>query len=342
MNPSIPQPLPASATGSSAVNTAWKRLAMPSYSDLLFIAMVVWLFMLGEDAWSRLLVDGDTGWHIRVGESILDGRGIPRTDFFSMTKYGQEWFAWEWAADVLYAWLFRSMGLKGVVLVSGLQIALFATILARFMIWRGANAMAAIAVTLLAAGAGSLHYLARPHLFTLFLLPAAIWALERDRRENGGWIWLLVPLCAVWTNLHGGFLAFLACLGLTVLGTAAARDFSSARRYALLFAACSAATLVNPYGYQLHVHVWDYLHSDWIKDAVDEFQSPRFRSENLMQYEVLLLAGLVSTGALLARKQWTYALWILFWAHQSLVSVRHVTVFVTVASPFIASELTRL
>jgi hypothetical protein len=72
-----------------------------------------------------------------------------------------------------------------------------------------------------------------------------------------------------------------------------------------------------------------------------EFQSPKFRNENVLQYELLLLLGLVVAGSLLLRRRVTEALWILFWAHQSLGSVRHITLFVAIAAPIIAVELTR-
>lgn len=338
MTPSAVETLRPSIGSGSAI----RRVLAPSYSDLLFIAMIMWLFVLGEDAWSRLLVDGDTGWHIRVGEHILDGKGIPQTDFFSLTKFGQTWYAWEWGADVIYAWLYRTWGLKGVVLLSGAQISLFAVLLARFMVWRGANPMIMIALTMLAAGAGSLHYLARPHLFTLMMLPIAIWLIERDRRRNDWLIWTLIPGTAIWTNLHGGFMALIACLGLLVIAEAMAGNRHGALRYTMAGAGCGLATLINPYGYHLHEHVLAYLQSDWIKDVVEEFQSPRFRSENLMQFELLLLLGVMAAAAAASRREWVYSLWILFWAHQSLVSVRHATVFVTIASPVIAVELTRL
>jgi hypothetical protein len=324
------------------IGSAARRILAPSYSDLLFIAMIVWLFILGEDAWSRLLVDGDTGWHIRVGERILDGHGIPKTDFLSLTKFGETWFAWEWGAEVIYAWLHRAWGLKGIVILSGVQIALFAVILTRFMVWRGANPLAAVGLTLLGAGAGSLHYLARPHLFTLVLLPAAIWLLERDRRHSDRVVWTLVPVTAVWTNLHGGFLALIACIGLLVVAELISRNWNGAIRYGTLGAACGLATFVNPYGYHLHEHVFNYLQSDWIKDVIEEFQSPRFRSENLMQFEALLLLGVMSAAVSAWKRNWVHAMWILFWAHQSLVSVRHATVFVTVATPVIAAEMTAL
>jgi hypothetical protein len=52
-----------------------------------------------------------------------------------------------------------------------------------------------------------------------------------------------------------------------------------------------------------------------------------------------LIAGLLVAGALLRRKCVTEALWVLFLAHCSLVSVRHVPLYATVAAPLIASEV---
>ena len=54
-----------------------------------------------------------------------------------------------------------------------------------------------------------------------------------------------------------------------------------------------AASLVNPYGIGLHRHVASYLSSDWIRNAVEEFQSPKFRSEALLHFEILLFAALI-------------------------------------------------
>ncbi len=85
--------------------------------------------------------------------------------------------------------------------------------LLRYAMWRGANALVAGACVFLAVGSASIHFLARPHLFTLLLLPICLWMVEADRRNHTRWIWLLVPLTALWTNLHGGFLVFLVLLG---------------------------------------------------------------------------------------------------------------------------------
>jgi len=112
-------------------------------------------------------------------------------------------------------------------------------------------------------------------------------------------------------------------------------------RYLKLAAACAAATVVNPYGIGLHRHVIEYLGADWIKKVVDEFQSPTFRSENMFQLEAMILLGVVVAGALVRRKQIVEALWIVFWAHETLVSVRHAPLFLIIAAPMVAAELAR-
>lgn len=329
----------------SVLENRWARLLIPSLSDLFFIAMMVWLFAGGPFGWQGLLSDGDAGWHIRTGEWILDHGAVPYQDLFSFSKPGGQWFAWEWLADVIDAGLYRIAGLKGVVLFAAVIITTFATTLVRRMTWRGTHLFAALLLALLGVGASSVHFLARPHIFTLLFLSIAVWMIEADRAHASRRIWLLVPLTVVWTNLHGGFLSLIAILGLTAVGTAIevwlgnGRTIRDSLRYGALTIACGAASLVNPYGWNLHIHVAEYLRSDWIRNVVQEFQSPSFRDENMLHFEALLLAGVLVAAGLLARKRVVEAIWIVFWVHMALGSVRHAPVYVTVAVPIIGVEL---
>ncbi len=329
----------------------WARFLIPSFSDCLFAAIFVWLFATGAGGWAGLLSDGDTGWHIRTGEWILEHGTVPQVDIFSFSKSGEPWFAWEWLTDIIYAGLHRTAGLKGLLLYSAAIISLFGVVLFRHMIWKGAAPAVVLPVALLVIGASSIHYLARPHVHTLLFLPLALWMIDRDWAKPSRAIWLLVPLTAVWTNLHGGFLALIACLGLLVAGTVAESllawkldgknlDWNPARRYGLLALLCTLASIVNPYGIKLHQHVGRYLQSDWIKNNVEEFQSPNFRNEAMLQFEILLFAGLLTAFWLVSRRRITPALWILFWAHSALGSVRHVPLFMLVAAPWVAAALT--
>lgn len=334
---------PALARGSLARLHALK----PSLPDFLFLAVLVWLFVTGEGGWISLLADADTGWHIRTGEWILANGRVPVADLYSFSKPGQPWFAWEWLTDVLYAILHGWYGWKGLLLLSACILSAFGVVLFRHTIWKGTNPFVALIFCLLSIGASTSHFLARPHTITLLAFTVCMWLIDADRSKGGNRIWWMVPLVALWVNLHGGFLGMIACLGLLCAGTAVENflegrikgtppDYRLARRYGVLFAACAGATLLNPYGWRLHQHVASYLRSDWIRENIREFLAPRFRSESDLQFEILLFAGLITVPWLLARRQIVPALWILFWAHNALTTVRHIALFGIVATPWIA------
>ena len=59
----------------------------PSIPDLFFAALLVALFG-HPGSWQSLLFDGDTGWHIRTGQLILQSGAVPRHDPFSLFPAG--------------------------------------------------------------------------------------------------------------------------------------------------------------------------------------------------------------------------------------------------------------
>ncbi|MEO7649936.1 MAG: hypothetical protein ABIZ80_05675, partial [Bryobacteraceae bacterium] len=318
---------------------------------MFFFTVIAWSFMSGEYGWSGLLSDGDCGLHIRIGDYIVANGRVPMIDIFSFSRPGQEWFAFEWGSEVIYSLLNAAFGLKGVVLLAGLVIAGVFTVLLRYTIWLGSNGLIALVLVLMGINATSIHFHARPHIFTLLFMVIAIWMLEADRRHRSRVVWLLVPLTVVWTNLHGGFLILFALMGLLVAGRLAesflwseesVRGRSDALRYALLGAACAAASLLNPYGIKLHLHIRETMQSKTIMANVQEFLAPTFRSEAYLHYTALLFLALMLSGMLLRRRRLVEVLWILFLGASSLYSARHVPLFALMAVPLIALELSDL
>src|SRR5690348_12971611 len=100
------------------------RLAafLPSLGDVAFLMPIVFLFGRLDGA-RTLLIDGDTGWHIRTGDWILRNGSVPRQDFFSFTRAGDSWFAWEWLSEVMMAWLHR-WGMAAVVLAATIVLSI--------------------------------------------------------------------------------------------------------------------------------------------------------------------------------------------------------------------------
>jgi hypothetical protein len=314
---------------------------LPSLSDVLFFVLLSILFMNGS-GWSELLADSDTGWHIRTGEYVLRTHTVPVWDLFSYTDPGTHWYAWEWLADVLFAALHQAAGFKGVVLFSGAVICLTMTILFRHMMWRGVRLHVAVLLTIFVAETLRFHYLARPHIFTTLFAVIALWILDRDCLRPSRAVWMLVPLTILWTNVHGGFLILIVALGCFAVSAVLRREMRRFTRYAFLGVACSAATLVNPYGWQLHIHIWEYLRSDWLMRNIDEFQSPLFRQGSMLQFEILLFLGLLCTLELVRNRRYHEALLLVFWAHQALTSARHITIYAVVVAPAVAQQLSLL
>ena len=332
-----------------ALKTPAKRFPWwaPSMSDLFIVAFFVWTFLAGSSGWSGLLADADSGWHIRTGEYILETHSVPQKDPYSFSKPGADWYAWEWLTDIIWAKLHATFGLRGITWFSGVMIAAFLALLLRFSLWMGASLFITLGIALIASGASSVHFLARPHVFTLALLPLSVWLLESDRRRPSNRVFLLAPLVALWANLHGGFPAVLLVLGAAAAGAAIevlirreGAEWRTAIRYGALTLAGALASFANPYGYRLHQHMIEYLRSGWIRSVVEEFHSPNFNNENMFQFEILLFVGLLVAASMMRRRRVTEALWILGFGHMALASVRHVPIFAAVTAPFIAAELT--
>jgi hypothetical protein len=313
-----------------------RRWLVPSLPDVFFCALLL-ATVAHPQGLRSFLTDGDTGWHIRAGELILQTGRVPVTDPFSFSRPQQPWFAWEWLADVAFAQTWRWRGLAGVAALAGVLLALAATATLGRILRRGCGLWVGLAATMAAVSASSIHYLARPHVFSILFYTIALWILAEDRDRGSRLVWLLAPLTAFWTNLHAGFVAWLATLGLLVLFCGTQRDWRGMRRYGTLAGLCSLASLLNPYGWQLHLHIARYLNSSWILDHVQEFQSPLIRSESMIVFAMLLLA----TVALVPQADRFEAVLVLVWGFLALRSARHVPFFAIAAAPVLASAIAR-
>ncbi|MGH9720548.1 MAG: hypothetical protein ACRD8O_10075 [Bryobacteraceae bacterium] len=314
----------------------------PSLADCALAALFLWLIVLSVSSETGLLQDANTGYHIRTGDYIREHRTVPSRDIFSFTKPGEPWFAWEWLAALLMSWLHSQAGMRGLILLSAAAICVTNLVCLRHMLWRGANALIAIAVLHLLIASSSIHYLARPHLFSLLFFAIGFFLLDRDRAKPARAIWWVVPLTALWANLHGAFLGMVASLVIVAAGSALEKNWTAARRYGLLSLASLAASGLNPYGFREHLHAITFLRQKWVLELVQEYGSPKFHSLEGRYFEVMLISGIGLAVSLLARKQIASALLVLAWAHLSLTSVRHIPIYAMVAAPLLAGEATRL
>jgi len=326
---------------------------LPSLADFAFLLPLAFLF--GRlDGVPTLLSDGDTGWHIRTGDWMVANRAIPTHDLFSFSKPGGVWYAWEWLSDLLFSGLNHLGGLRAVVLLSLLLLACTFGLLFR-LARRHANPVVAILTVTVAAAASSVHWLARPHLFTLLFLVGFFFVMERVRegrtRVAGIPYYALLPLATVlWTNLHGGFVAGILLVGLygagELLRVALAPDPAlrrpAARRAAAwcgVALACLAASLANPYGWRLDVHLFQYLRDPYASQHISEFLTLSFHHPAAIFFEVLLLGSAVAVFRCASEGRYTHSLLLLVFGHAGLLAARNIPLFAIVSTPLVAASV---
>ncbi len=227
------------------------------------------------------LADPDLWGHTFYGlRCVQSGMLTESADPYSYTARGAPWINHEWLTEYFMGWLWldhRNIGLiawrNAWVLILWIVVAMA---LRRASIGLGAG------LFLLVFNAEVLSdfvVFVRPQLatfalFAVFLLVLRSWwddtssseplAVATSDELTDIKLWSLVPLTAVWTNLHGGFLAGIGVLGVFVVGATwrGRRDPTlqpAARQLQTVSLMACLATLLNPDMHQLHLMLWQHL-----------------------------------------------------------------------------------
>jgi hypothetical protein len=274
---------------------------IPDMALVAAIVAVIWLLAEFGGA-TALFRDADAGWHIRTGERILATGTLPGVDPFSFSRPGAEWFAWEWAIDVLSGALHGALGLAGVAWFYALAIGSSVWMWFR-LAWKvKANFLLACAFAAPMLSTVNLHWLARPHVVSWLFLLATVWVCERAVAERRDLLTVFL-FAAAWANVHGSFffavlipLVYAAGAWLSGLVWDTETKSSAFLKLALLAA---AGTFVNPLGWRLHEHVFGYLANSALLDRIGEFQSFNFHAEGAAQIVLALMLGVAGGVAAL-------------------------------------------
>ena len=319
------------------------RWLLPTLNNLSVLSVLYFILTQGQ-----LLSDSDTGWHIRTGDLVRASGAVPRLDPFSFTMPEREWFAWEWLADLVMSWVHSTTGLAGIVAAAMLILCATYALVQHWMVARGANPLLATFLTAFAALISIVHWLARPHLASIALMLVSAIVIEDFRCRRSRWIYAVPLLTAIWANLHGAFvltfltLAIYACgefVEFSTNGNRANGGYRSVfRTYALIGVLSAGSSLLTPYGWNLHQHIWEYLGDSALLPNIQEFQSPNFHTTQGRLIEILLLLGLGAAIQAARNRRWVDIALLIFWAHLTLQSVRHVTLAAVVMLPIIAEH----
>jgi hypothetical protein len=320
------------------------RFWLPSLADIFFLCPFL---ILAFNSGNNLLSDADTGYHIRTGEYIINHLTVPQNDLFSHITPPLPWFAHEWLSEVVMALVHTFSGLTGVVLFFSFLISVTYFLLFKYSQSLNCNIVFTVLIVLLATLSSSLHWLARPHIFSLLLTVVWYNLLNNYQYQGRDRLYLLPPLMLLWVNLHGGFILGFVLLGVYFTGNviaALSRDelkrklaLERCRKLAVFTAGALLFTLLNPRGYDILLFPFRTVSNQFLMDNVLEFFSPNFHGALPYKYLLLLTIAVVA----LSRKGIDLielALLVLF-TYMSLYSARYIPLFAIIVTPILLKQL---
>jgi len=273
------------------------RRQAPDGPTVFMLAVAI----LGFAAFTQPQFDPDFWWHLRVGLDIL-ATGVPQHNAYTFTAATHPFITQEWAAEAIYALLYRAFGMTPVILL----MALVTWVGFAFGVMR-VNRQG-LSRWILASGAvlviitGLQIWGPSPQMFTFGLLGILLVLLDAYRRRPTRWLlaWL-IPLFVVWGNLHGGFLVGLGVIGVFLVGEAISawlHDERSLSFQQLLDLAAglvlsALAVMVNPNGWGLYLYPLHLLLSPVAQANLNEWQPPDFHSLSSAPVLFLLLSTIL-------------------------------------------------
>jgi hypothetical protein len=248
------------------------------------------LFFIGD----LLLQDSDTYWHIKIGQWMIDHGAVPYSDFYSFTRSGSPWISNAWLSQVLYATAYAHAGWAGAVALASLATAatvvIFLNLLEPYF-----EAPHRVLLAMLALVLSWGHLLARPHVLALPLMVAWAGGLIRAVDQRAAPSWLLLPLIALWANLHGGFLlglVLIAPIALEALWqSAAAQRFAVAKQWSLFAIAAVIASCCTPYLHNTVIAAARVMDLGEVLTLIAEWRPPDFSSFGAFEATLLGLIG---------------------------------------------------
>jgi len=314
---------------------------LPSLSQMVFLVVFIACFTASG---SFLLGDGDTGYHIRAGEIILKDLSVPRQDPFSFITPPLPWTAHEWLSEVLMAIVHKALGIPGIVVSFALLLSTTYWLLFRWIRSRRRNILMDLLVMVLVVLSSRIHWLARPHVFSLFLVVLLYQILILHQEDRGNYLYVIPPMMLLWVNLHGGFIVGFLFIGIFLsghfLGYFASKgeerpvSATKGKQLSLVFAASVLAACVNPFGVHALLFPFRVVSDTYLMNNIQEFQSPDFHGFAPYRYLLLFLIGVI--GLSKASLTFTELIPSLLFTSMSLYSSRYIPLAAIVYAPILS------
>jgi hypothetical protein len=202
------------------------------------------------------LVGADARWLAALGATIVHVGAIPASIPYAAAP-SHDWSNVPVLGELVFHGLDALGGDRALILAQGLLVAVMFALLVLDMRAAGASdAARALVLLVFPFAAVSALFVVRAQVLSFPLFALLLVLLRADARAPSRRIWLLVPLIALWSNLHGAVLA-----GLLVATVYVAFERRSSLGLGVLVAAW-AALFLTPALWSTGSYYWGVMHSE--------------------------------------------------------------------------------
>ena len=252
-------------------------------------------------------VNIDMWWHMSSARWMLQHHALPHTAIYADLHPQRAWHAYSWLYDLMMYSLYRAFGLVGILGYITVMVLAILTALHRMTGRLQRDFLPAIVMALLAALVLMPVYTPRSWLFSILFFILQLDLLHRAR-SSGQWrmlLWLL-PLYALWSNIHIQFIDGLVVLAATAFEPVLMRfwlwpekpPLPAGKLFAIL-GGCIVATWINPYGWALYLSAFHLVSEHYVFSHIQELGAIPFR----MWQNFAFLGLVVGAAVVLARRE---------------------------------------
>lgn len=294
---------------------------------------------------SRVSVDPDLWWHLRLGEHVVETGQPIYTDVFSHSQAGMLHRNHSWLAQLFMYGMWRLAGHLGLTLF----VAALATAGMVFLYRAGRGSIYMQGFVLVSgATCAAAFWSPRPQMLT-FTFSAFLVFLLFDLKRNGrDWLRWLPLLLWFWGNCHGGYIIGFVLIAAFALGEVINNAFSigdspvpahKIRKLIAITLLSLALMSLNPLALDIFVIPFDTIGISGLRQYIQEWQSPDFRQPFTWGFVILLL---LLVGAVLASRRRLDASECIFLGGTfclALLSGRNLPLFAIAAVPIATRHL---
>ena len=329
------------------------------------ILILLFLFVLAFYAFNQISDTNDIWYRLKSGEYILENKTILKTDVFSYSAFGQKWIQHDWLSAVIFSSVFKIFHSFWLLIIFPAFFCFITYwLVLKHSLYRGSNFYLCLLLIFPFSFLTLELWVARPQIFSYFLLALLLFLLEKLRREGKTKILYFLPLLfLLWANLHAsvvlglGIFAFYAGLMifspllskfrfLQISESSTVPSRSLRLKTAVSFLLSLAVSFLNPNTYQTLLYFFI------ISPVAQSLGNMEWRSLlsylNIFQAKIFLgmmffVVGFIIWRSIVRRKIDLYdlGLTIVFFV-MPFLSIRHIGYFPLAVFPIFINELSRL